>query len=217
VLFLYAVVSKLAAGELGSGVSGEALDAIEVGDLIVVAGEVERAPVASPEQALAFDRVIKRLLAGSEALLPMRFGSTVRDRAALATELERAREPLANAIELVRGRVQMTLRLTGARTSSPAPAESPPATGSEYLARKLEEHRRAKAVPELDPIRPAFEHLIVAEQTERHDSGPWLASVYHLIDRDQVDTYKATLKKQKLEAQLSGPWAPYAFAPGLFE
>ena len=90
------------------------------------------------------------------------------------------------------------------------------------MARKLEEHRRARAIPELDPIKALLDPLIVAERTERHESPPWFASAYHLVDRRKVELYASTaaavrtrLEAGGVRAQISGPWAPYAFAPGI--
>src|SRR6266849_1030829 len=82
---------------------------------------------------------------------------------------------LLEALELVRGREQMTLRVFG---------EAPPAdrrSGTAYL----ESLRRSRSLPELDPLRAALEPLVRAERTEVH-RGPLLASVYHLIDRGRA-------------------------------
>lgn len=222
---MYAFSSRTR-GDLGEGIAGEALSTSVHGSIEAIVAELETAPKIETKNAVAFDRLMNRLLEHSDALLPARFGMTVRDRRALEDHLGEARDALERSLALVRGRRQLTLRLFGsASTVSPRPLESArPASGRDYLARKLEEHRRARKLPELEAIKPRIDPLIVAERIERSDAQPWFASAYHLVDARRIDAYRAAiealaprLEPNGVRAKLSGPFAPYAFAPGALE
>ncbi|HSF02242.1 MAG TPA: GvpL/GvpF family gas vesicle protein, partial [Solirubrobacterales bacterium] len=130
------------------------------------------------------------------------------------------------ALELVAGREQMTLRAYGppaARTADPAvpdASELPPGPGARYLAARLRDQRRAQAPPALAPLRAALAPLVHAERIEEHARPPLIASVYHLIARGGADDYRQALEAvmpalEPLRVASSGPWPPYAFAPGL--
>ena len=105
---------------------------------------------------------------------------------------------------MVRGREQMTLRVYA---EARAPERS---SGTAYL----ESLRRARAVPEIDPLRSALAALIRAERTEPHGES-LVASVYHLIDRGRSAEYLRTLADVPLEVRVSasGPWPAWSFAP----
>jgi hypothetical protein len=48
-----------------------------------------------------------------------------------------------------------------------------------------------------------------------------VASAYHLVPRERVEEYRAALaavaETPALRVTVSGPWPPYAFAPGAME
>lgn len=224
-LFVYAFSSRTY-GDLGSGISGEPLSTSIHGAIEAIVSEVEETPKVDTTNAVAFDRLMNRLLEHSAALLPARFGMTARDRGALEKQVGEARDALERSLALVADRRQLTLRLFGSTSANARGSAAPsrPASGSDYLARKLEEHRRARKLPELDAIKPWLDPLIVAERIERSDAQPWFASAYHLVDARRISSYRAALEAllPRLEpsgvrVKLSGPFAPYAFAPGVFE
>jgi hypothetical protein len=214
-LLVYALASKLDARALEGG-----LTSIELGGISAIVARVEQAPAVETDVLLAFDRVMRRLFEAAEAMLPVRFGTVLRDRALLAVHVEEARDALERALALVAGRAQMTLRLSGTPAFAPSQELARPSTGTEYLARKFEQHRRAQSVPELDPIKPLLDRLVVAERSERHEAPPWFASAYHLVERRRLDDYAVLVRALAprltgVRTKLSGPWPPYAFAPGV--
>jgi len=120
----------------------------------------------------------------------------------------------------VTGREQMTLRVFGeaAPLEDVAPVASDLGPGARYLQGRRRQVRRNADVPELAPLRRHLDPLVRAEQAQRHDTPPLLASVYHLVDRgraaayvDAVATGAAALAP--IRAMATGPWPPYAFAP----
>jgi len=150
-------------------------------------------------------------------LLPARFGAFVDERE-LEEILAIRRDVIQEALDLVHGRVQMTIRI---RESAPAARRPDVAgsgaatTGTAYL-----EARRAAAVHTVPPgaasMTVPVRHLVAAERSEnRH--GQSAASIYHLIERRHVNQYRAALSTvQSSIITVSGPWPPFAFAPDLW-
>ncbi len=214
-LYLYALVGRPVRRPLGRGLGGEALRLIEVARLLVVAGRIGDAPRVTPTALRRHDATVRRLAGRTDAVLPIRFGTVVGDRLALARALAPRAAGLREALALVAGHEQMTLRVYGeAVTTSDESAAEPAGAGQRYLARRL----RARRAPEVDPVRRALRGLVSAERIERHERPPLLASVYHLVRRGDSKRYLAAVAAASaglagVRVSPSGPWPAYAFAP----
>jgi Gas vesicle synthesis protein GvpL/GvpF len=182
------------------GAAGEPVVGIDLDGLFALAGEVAEAPAVSAERLRAHEAAVRRLAEACEALLPARFGSVVEN-----VDLAGRRDELLQALDLVRGREQMTLRVYGPR---------PPADRSSGTA-FLESRRRRRAVPEIDPLRDAVRALVHAERVETHDGADLRASVYHLIRRGSAPDYLRAVQSVSLHVKVvpSGPWPAWSFAP----
>jgi hypothetical protein len=162
--------------------------------------------------------IAKRL----DAVLPARFGALV-DARELDKVVSQRRDAIREALALVRGRDQMTVRLFDrhVRPGPPAPsAAARPETGMDYLR----ERKRAAAgrpLPELAAsIAAAVRDIVAAERIEG-GRGRLSATLYHLVDRPAVNAYAAALaafqaEPGEHEITVSGPWPPFAFAPELW-
>ena len=184
-----------------TGARGEPIRPEKVGALFAVVGEVSEAPAISAEALRAHDAAVRRIADVCEAFLPARFGS-VGDS---LRGLEGREEALREALALVRGREQMTLRVYG---DSPPPVRS---SGTAYL----ESLRNADALHELDPLRQALREIVRAERVESHRTEGLRASVYHLVDRGAAPSYLRALQPVALAVKVapSGPWPAWSFAP----
>lgn len=222
-LYLYALLRQEPAGALGHGLGNEPLRLVRCGSLVAVAGAVDKAPSIDAASLRGHDLTLRRLADLVDAVLPVRFCTIVDDEAALAGLLAPRSAELGQALDLVAGREQMTLRLYGERPlgdagpREPAPADGGP--GAHYLAERLRQTRGLDATPEIAALRRALAPFVVDERVERHDTPPLLASLYHLVERGATPGYLAALESVKhalggLVARPSGPWPPYAFAPG---
>ena len=214
-LYLYALVGRPVRRPLGRGLGGEALRLIEVARLLVVAGRIDNAPRVTPTALRRHDATVRRLAGRTDAVLPIRFGTVVGDRLALARALAPRAAGLREALALVAGHEQMTLRVHGeAVTTSDESATESAGAGQRYLERRL----RARRAPEVDPVRRALRGLVSAERIERHERPPLLASVYHLVRRGDSKRYLAAVAAASarlagVRVSPSGPWPAYAFAP----
>jgi hypothetical protein len=223
-LYVYAVLES-GARVSGAGLADEPLRVVGCGDLAAAVGEMAEAPAVDARALRAHDAVVRALAQEAEAILPARFGCFVKDEAALRESLQPRTHELAQALSLVRGCEQMTVRVYGSDTGALPATEPPPdeaagtpRPGTHYLVSRQRERRRAREVPELDPIRPVLKLLVRDERAQRHRTPPLLASVYHLIERGQAAVYQETLTRAApalgaVRVSVSGPWPPYAFAP----
>jgi len=203
---LYAVA--VGAPRQALGARGEPLRIIARGSLEAVCGEPP--PPLSAEALRAHEAAVRRIADEAQACLPARFGASAADENELLQALGAREQELRDALELVRGREQMSLRVHGV-AAAPARAGGP---GTRYL----EGRRRATRLPELDPLRASLSAVIRAERVEPHEDAGLIASVYHLIDRGASADYRRAVENAALEGvrlSLSGPWPPWSFAPEL--
>lgn len=222
-LYVYAVLGATPAGALGTGLAGEALRVVRCGDLLAVTGDVVRAPSIDAASLRAHDATVRRLTDLAEAVLPLRFCTLVDDEGELAGLIEPQRARLSEALTLVAGREQMTLRLYGKQLHDDDPADEPATAatgpGARYLAERWRAQQRGRSAREMTVLRRALGRLVVGERVERHDVPPLLASLYHLIERGASAAYLGAVEQVQAElgpvsSRASGPWPPYAFAPG---
>lgn len=193
---------------------GRRVHTVDVAGVHVVADR--EIPDAQPsEEALRWQHaIVESIAARTAAVLPARFGSLV-EAGELARALAAHREAVRAALDTVRGRQQMTLRLTGVTV---VPGEVAGGSGTAYLAGK----RAALAQPEpalLGAVRTAVGALVRAEAIQPGRGG-LRPIVFHLVDRKDAGDYRArvdALAAARAGGALtvSGPWPPFAFTPEL--
>lgn len=210
-LYLYAIVGERPRTPLGRGLAREPLAIVPAAGAHVV---VERAgtPAITAKNLKAHDRVVRRIARACSAVLPFRFGSVVADRSALASLLAPIAPSVSRALEHVRDCVQFTLRVYG-RAAPPPKSTRGGGPGTRFMNARL----RAQRVPEIADVTAKVGPLVRAMRVERHDRGPLLASVYHLVPRADARRYRAAVAAASREldgvrVEMTGPWPPYAFA-----
>lgn len=217
-VYVYALLGAAPAPDAGAGLRAEPLRVVRVGDLLAAVGEMTERPTVSEATLRAHDAVVRRLADAVDAILPVRFGSLLTESSLADLLRVRARE-LSEALVLVAGREQMTLRVLGDTPMTDVGGDDAPddaGPGARYLAARRAEWRRAREAPELARLRPALARFVRAERVTRHDTPPLLASVYHLIDRGTAAAYRTVVERAEPDAVrvvATGPWPPYAFAP----
>jgi len=173
-------------------------------------------PILSESSLRAQHDIVMRLSEHLDAVVPARFGALI-DELELRDILAVRRETIQNALSLVRGRTQMTVRFRGAPRSKPLSDRSPAGTvmtGAAYLEARRRAARTMPAVANV--VTTAVAELAIAERSEA-GTGRTPAALYHLIDRGKVSAYVDAISRLQLRAlSVSGPWAPFAFAPDLW-
>lgn len=166
------------------------------------------------EEELRFQHAAVVALAGRvSAILPVRFGA-LQQRSALRRLVSEHEDTILAALDDVRGRVQMTIRVLGRRRRAILPG-SPPASGRQYL----EARQRAAD----HPLPPAAARIVRAlrpwavQERREAGAGQLLARVYHLVNANDLRRYrKAAAGHAAAGTILTGPWPPFAFTPKLF-
>lgn len=164
------------------------------------------APEPSERELLRQHALVVALTKDLSAILPVRFGTIV--AAAELRRIVRAHlDEIRAALDEVRGKVQMTVRIVGRAPASPALSEM---SGRAYLERKaagIPLPRRAQRF--LDAVQP-----LVARERREAGAGGLLATVYHLVARENVESYMHIVSRMRHGGPLvSGPWPPFAFTP----
>lgn len=218
-VYLYALVDGEPSGPLGEGLAGEPLRLVRCGAFSAVVGEPGDSPRPDRDSLQAQDAVVRRLAERFVALLPARFGEAFTNEAALLERVAGRASGIVEALALVRGCVQMTLRVFGdPEPLSETPADPAGGPGTRYLEARRRERERARSLPEIASLRETLRPLLRAERIERQEAGRLLGTAYHLVLRERTGAYLAALERaggeiggRKIAA--SGPWPPYAFGP----
>jgi hypothetical protein len=221
-LYVYAIADRGADPGADVGIAGEPLAIVEGRAVAALVGAMDAPPAVGAGALRAHDRVVRRLAERAEAVLPARFGSVAADARTLRAALDDAGEAHAAALDRVRGREQMTLRVLDPGTAAASPGDDhaeagagDAGPGARYLAERARESG-ASGIPGLRPLLDRLAAHVHAESIERHRVPPLRASVFHLIDRGTSARYLDALRAAsadfpEVRVVPSGPWPPYAF------
>lgn len=184
--YLYGIVGRAPALAGERGVFGEPLFALSAAGLSAVVGEAEASPERTRDRLVAHHEVVARL-ASRQAILPARFGQLASERA-ITADLRAREAALREALALVEGCVQMTLRVD---------ADARPVEG---LRRALSSSVRAEKVQLHQGAEPfaSLYHLVPKS----------------LVD-DWTRALAKERARSGARIEATGPWPVYAFAPAL--
>lgn len=220
-LCVYAITGTQPLPGAARGLAGEPLRLVAEGRIAAVVGELRRPPRATRGALERYDAAIRRLHE-RRAIVPARFGSCFSGLDEIAFVLRSRSRSLGSALDRVRRRAQMTVRiLPPSRRERPS---RPPAriVNSDRLApnaagrgtRYLRERAaRESDIPGFGGVREAVRRWVRAEQVEKQGR---IVSVYHLVPRGAVTSYVRAAGHAAAAAGLrvviTGPWPPYAFS-----
>lgn len=209
-VYVYAIAESPAEAPGVGGLDGAPLRVVTADGLSGVVSDRDRHGVEGSEAELwAHETVVERIMA-QRPVLPMRFGSTLPDEAAVRALLAGSSAALLAALHRVRGAVEV-----GLRAGWEPDAVDGDGSGTAYLMGRLDRKRRAKALADrIDGPLGEF-----ARASERHllsGPGALLRSAY-LVDREHLDAFRARVEEldgEIGEAQIvcTGPWPPYSFS-----
>jgi len=200
------------------GLRDAALSVSGRGGLFAVWSEQEDSPFDADETALwEHERVVEALLEQG-TVLPMRFGSSVPDREALAELLAERRADFELGLERVRGAVEIGVRaLIRGESSQLAPAlAGADRPGTAYMLARLNDEKRSAAI-----AAHIHEPLIALSRASasRKTSLSGDVNTAYLVAREDVGPFRATVEKlddavEYATIVCTGPWPPYSFTPG---
>jgi hypothetical protein len=185
--------------------------------LFAVWSEHEEDRIEADEIALwEHERVVEALLEEG-TILPMRFGSWVRDCEALLEMLAERRDEFESALDRVRGAVEIGVRaLMRGEPSELVPAlAGADRPGTAYMLARLNHEKRSEAIA-------AHVHKPLAAlsraSTARRTSLSGSVNTAYLVDREDVDPFRTAVEKlddtvEDATIVCTGPWPPYSFTP----
>ncbi|MGH8868056.1 MAG: GvpL/GvpF family gas vesicle protein [Actinomycetes bacterium] len=195
--YLYAVLDSQARVPGLRGVGGTGVEPVRYTDLLVLSGDVPPDLVAHPDaNALwAHDQVVEAVTSRADAVLPMPFGTTLRDVPHAVTFLSAHHDVLARGLDRVRGHVEVGVRAVAQGSpAAPAPEGSASASVHDPLAGLCRGYRRATVV-----------------------HGATVLAAAYLVPRDRLDDFRALARHlsrtQDVSVVCTGPWPPYSFTP----
>jgi hypothetical protein len=227
-LYLYCLLRATREPPAGlAGVDDAPVRAVDLGGICAWVSDVDTATmVASPARARSHDRVVRRAL-DWETPLPARFGQVVADVAGLADMVASRRAALSSALDTITGSVEMTVRMLLPVDAKEEPSRRRPPhdrsadTGRAYLERVSADQRRernvlAQAGIVRERVSSAVQGLVRAEAFTGALVGSGMATLSHLVPRENVEVYRSALLQLRsneptLAIMVSGPWAPYSF------
>jgi hypothetical protein len=230
--YVFALVDRVPSGPAGKGLTGALSVRKLAGAFVVVERRADVPPVAFGSLK-KHQAVVARLAAHVPAILPVRFG-TLLEPAHLEEAVQERDEEIAEAFDRVRGRVQFTWRVRGARREArgagrEARGARGEARGAGHEARSARGEARTgaeylrQAARAADPAPPAaFRTLrtrlapLIAGERYQPGTAVLLEAVYHLVEQDRADRYRAAaaaITKARPALTVTGPFPPFAFAP----
>jgi hypothetical protein len=182
------------------------LRAVACGELTAIcAPAVEES--AGAEALWRHEELVESLME-TRTLLPVRFGTLLADDDAVAHAVGQRGGQLAGRLELVRGAVELALRVDDRGTVTPIRSDA--ATGTEYMQRQAGRVRSGQLI---------HAELATLARDTATLPGPELVRAAYLVERDKVDDFVARVRKlqdanPELVLVCTGPWPPYSFAEG---
>ena len=205
-----------------TGINGSPVRLLNLNEFSLLVSDFagDTVPV-SRDNALAHAAVVRSVL-DQTTPLPFRFGTLVTQQQ-LENYVTIRRDALQAKLELVRGCVEMSVKIIWDRpwTEEP-PVTEPDKPGTAFLVEKRREllgsETRAEEAKKI--ARWLTERLgeAVREKDFRANStDKLLLTAAHLVERSSVAEYRSLLKNARLERPelhflASGPWPPYSFA-----
>jgi predicted component of type VI protein secretion system len=217
-------VFALVAGKAGSfSAAGHRIEFVKADAVYAAVERLDERPAVSEAALRTQHDIVVRIAAKVDAVLPARFGSLV-DLEELERVVELRREAIRDALDLVRGRAQMTVRLFDAEAQDAAVnplahAATVATSGTHYLQARRQ--AAVRALPQaVAAITAAVKDIVAAERSEA-GQGRVAATVYHLVDCAAVEKYRRRLAgissgPDGQTLTVSGPWPPFAFGPELW-
>ena len=171
---------------------------------------------ASEEAMLTHARIVDELTALNQAVLPARFGRGYPDADALRSAVAEQADDLRQALERVRGCLELGLRVL----SQPGDTDSPGQSGREYMLGRLDARRQAERLA--DEVHSPLAALARAETRTIAATPHLLLSAAYLVQREALERFQSAVQElesahPELSLACTGPWPPYSFATAEIE
>jgi hypothetical protein len=197
------------------GLDGAPLERLDAARISAVTSALDDVPAPSEASLWTHEAVLEALLEDGP-VLPLRFGVAYVSERALRDDLDDRGRELEAALEHVRGKVEIGVRVldtSGGEHS--VPAETGTGPGTRFLLERLQ--RRRDAAERAQPVRDGLAPLAVAERTSLLPQPDTLLSAAYLVDSGAVAAFELAAARierscDTIAVLCTGPWPPYNFA-----
>jgi hypothetical protein len=201
-IWLYAFADGRPTLPARGGVGGAQLAGKHFEDVTAVVSRGAVPATMRKEDVIAHGLVVEELAASAVAMLPVRFGESFAEERTLEDAVRPRLDSLRQALDLVRGCVEL-----GVRVQVQERSVEEVASGGDYLRARLESTRPATELAR------RLELLVRASV----DGGP--GDTAYLVERSEVGALRETVDRfaathPDVSVVCTGPWAPYSFAGG---
>jgi gas vesicle protein GvpL/GvpF len=209
VIYLYAITEPTVSAPACRGLDDGELRLARTAQVAGLYTEHRRLePRADADTLWRHEQVVEEAMKAGPAL-PVRFGTTFADDAALGLELERDGDRLRQQLDGVRGCVELAVRVGVAGGRHDAAAD-----GREYVEAKLARRRMQQAIAH-DTLAPLAE-LAVRTRTEEGGTEGEVICASYLVPSDGVELFADQVssladRNPGLWLSCTGPWPPYSF------
>jgi Gas vesicle synthesis protein GvpL/GvpF len=211
VLYVYAITDSRTEPQL-AGLHGAPLQRIEGGELAAVVSEHPVAPELDEEVLWEHEQVVEELMSLA-TILPLRFGSSVERADALIAMMAERREEFLEALDRVRGAVELSVR---AELPAPRAGDPPshPGSGTAYLMQRAERERREREAVEL--VHRPLAALARCSMPPVSPRNPRQFKAAYLVEETGVEEFGSRVSElnaglDDVRVSCTGPWPPYSF------
>jgi hypothetical protein len=223
VLYAYAITDPGVRVEV-TGLQGAEVRAVRAGAVDVLVSDHDHVESqADVDDLWAHEAVVESAGEHGGAVLPLRLGSVFTDEAALVSLAEERAQEFTEALDRVRGAVEIGVRAAvtvGAPEPEPVP-ETADRPGTAYLMTRLAQKQRGDEVIDL-VHRPLADLAREHVRLDRSIGDSTSVRLAYLVDEDVVEPFQERVRD--LEEELghvrlacTGPWPPYSFSEGRVE
>jgi hypothetical protein len=218
--YLYAITDGPGPALGATGLQGAAVDGVSHDGLVMAASTHSDLRLRPEVDDLwAHEAVVEALLDGGGAVLPMRFGTTVPDDNAIRAILHDREDEWRNALDRVRGAIELGVRAVidteegGGEAELPSAASDGP--GTRYLLERLGRDRRITEVAQA--VHGPLSGLARASRHTVRDRPTVMMKGAYLVDSRDVPEFEAAAARLDDEIAAAsiactGPWPPYSFS-----
>lgn len=231
--YVYCIVEgrRLPAGDY-AGLEGSPVMAISYRELSAVVSALDQPRVAATmRHVLQHERLVEELM-GRVNLIPVRFGTVLRDAKSVKLEISRGYASYLRDLALVKGKVELGVRVLAPPETpgpegdhpEPSPTSGP---GTRYLMEQLQETVRARAMRQrleqsAEKIDACLMRRSEARRRAQARSDGMVVNAVYLVWQHQVPAFKEEVEAQRLAFPalaflLTGPWPAYSFVSGATE
>jgi hypothetical protein len=208
------------------GLEGASLFSLTYQDIAAVVSPLTTSAVSPTEDNLWRHEAVVEALMTDRAVLPVRFGTSLTDEAAIRAALAAHYANFVASLDRVRGRVELGLRvlweIADSEWQTAGSSQQPSATsGRAYLMARLEEERQRQAWREqaealAEEIHAPLDRLATDSTRQVLITPRLLLTAAYLVEQDQVAAFRQKVEAlsaahPKLRLLCTGPWPAYNF------